>query len=561
MNSPVASRLGPSVVTAILALVGLVLITLAGYALSRLSREAISASTWLYLLVLVPLTLRWGRNAGLGGVILSGLLIALFVSEPYGSLRMRDAAEGERLAVSLAGMTIVVLLVDSLNRARAEREGLYRREQLARAEADAARQRFTYLAGASAALAASLDTQVTLQSLTHLLVPTIGDYCTIDTLESDGSLKRAAIAIDGPDRDALAELLRRSAPDPADVQDILVRALRGGEAELQTVPPGAHADDQTAYEAPLIAPRPMPRSRIVVPLAAHGRIRGVLQVAIVTERPPYSTADLALVKGLASRAALALDNARLYREAQEALRARDEFFSSVTHDLKTPLTAIKGMSQITRRRLARGVPLEPALLEKTLSTIDASTDRMQAMINDLLDITRLQTGRQLDLVRTQTDLVALAREAAAEHQRNTSRHTIQVEHEAEALYGSWDAARLDRVISNLLANAIKYSDGGQITLRLRRECGPDGSFAVLSVQDEGIGIPEADLPYVFERFHRAANARGRAPGSGIGLAGTRAIVEQHGGSIAVESREGEGSTFTVRLPLEPMGAAELHAAG
>src|SRR6185437_8626725 len=128
-------------------------------------------------LVIVPVTLRWGRKAGLGGVLLSGLLIALFVSEPYASLHMRNAAEVERLVVSLTGMTVVVLLVDGVNRARAERERLYRREQQARAEADAARRRFTFLADASAALAASLDTDVTLHNLTHLLVPTIGDYC------------------------------------------------------------------------------------------------------------------------------------------------------------------------------------------------------------------------------------------------------------------------------------------------------------------------------------------------------------------------------------------------
>jgi signal transduction histidine kinase len=561
VNAPVPRAARRPVATAVLALAGLLLITLAGYALSRLSREAIAASTWLYLLVLVPLTLRWGRNAGLCGVVLSALLIALFVSAPYGSLRMGNAAEGERLAVSLVGMTIVVLLIDSLNRTRAERERLYRREQLARSEADAARQRLTFLAGASAALAASLDTQITLQNLTHLLVPTIGDYCTIDTLEAEGTLKRAAIAIaiDGPDRDALAEALRRSAPDPADERDALVRILRSGEAELQG--DLASAGSAPSEREPWSAALPAPRSRILVPLAAHGRIRGVLQVAIVSERAPYGAADLALVKGLASRAALALDNARLYREAQEALQARDEFFSSVTHDLKTPLTAIKGMSQIAHRRLAHGTPLDPEQLERVLSTIDASTERMQAMINDLLDLTRLQTGRPLDLVRTHTDLVALTREAAAEHQRATGRHTIRVESDEDALYGTWDTARLDRVIANLLANAIKYSDGGTIALRLRRESGAEGGVAVLSVQDAGIGIPAADLPYVFERFHRAANVRGRAPGSGIGLAGARAIVEQHGGSISVESREGEGATFTVRLPLQPADVPALGAVG
>ncbi len=547
MLHPVARGVRRPYVAAALALAGLALITLAGYALSRLSREAIAASAWLYLLVLVPITLRWGRLAGLGGVLASGLLIDVFVSEPYGSLGIDNAAEAERLLVSLAGMIVVILLVDSVNRARAE--------------ADAARQRFTFLAGAGAALAASLDTTTTLQNLTHLLVPTIGDYCTIDILAADGMIARAAVAIDDPELGPLREELQRSAPDASDENDILIRVLRSGEAELQVDLLEAAGDPapRGAWEIGLWRPL-APASRIVVPLTTHGRILGVLQVVLTAERPRYGSADLALVKGLASRAALALDNARLYREAQEALQARDEFFSSVTHDLKTPLTAIKGMAQIARRRLARGAPPDPEMLEKTLATVDAAAERMQAMINDLLDITRLQTGRPLDLVLADTDLVALVRAAAAEHQRTTSRHTLRVESDEASLSGAWDAARLDRVISNLLANAIKYSDGGTITVTIARECGPDGATAMLSVQDEGIGIPEADLPHVFERFHRGANARGRAPGSGIGLAGAQAIVEQHGGSIEVASREGEGSTFSVRLPLRPPDEARLEAA-
>jgi signal transduction histidine kinase len=140
----------------------------------------------------------------------------------------------------------------------------------------------------------------------------------------------------------------------------------------------------------------------------------------------------------------------------------------------------------------------------------------------------------------------------------TARHTVQVEADSEPLVGDWDAGRLGRALANLLSNATKYSpDGGEVVVGLAREQGAGGAWAVLRVRDRGIGIPAADLPHVFEPFYRAANAVAQAGGAGIGLAGARQIVEQHGGMIDVESRDGEGTTVTVRLPLD--GATDAAA--
>jgi signal transduction histidine kinase len=175
---------------------------------------------------------------------------------------------------------------------------------------------------------------------------------------------------------------------------------------------------------------------------------------------------------------------------------------------------------------------------------------MAAQIEALLDVARLHAGRRLELKRRPTDLVALARAAAAEHQQTTEGHRICVEARETEVRGEWDAPRLERALGNLLSNAIKYSpEGGDITVSVGRERdGEVGDCAVLRVRDEGLGIPAASQPRVFDRFRRGDNV-GRIAGIGLGLAGVRAIVEQHGGTIAVESREGEGSTFTVRLPL------------
>jgi signal transduction histidine kinase len=174
---------------------------------------------------------------------------------------------------------------------------------------------------------------------------------------------------------------------------------------------------------------------------------------------------------------------------------------------------------------------------------------MTSLLEELADVMRLRAGQMIELHRAPTDLVALVRRTAQEHDRLSDRHGIRVVTDLEELTGFWDGPRLQRVLVNLLGNAVKYSPrGGRITVRVAREGDGDDACAVFSVQDHGVGIPQADLSLVFVQFRRAGNVESFA-GSGIGLAGAKRIVELHGGTISVESIEGEGSTFTVRLPL------------
>ena len=171
---------------------------------------------------------------------------------------------------------------------------------------------------------------------------------------------------------------------------------------------------------------------------------------------------------------------------------------------------------------------------------------MSRLLEDLLDVARLQMGRPLELDRQPTDLAVLAQNAVQRLQPTASRHQLRVIAEAAQVVGNWDKLRIGRVVDNLLLSAIKYSpEGGQIVVTVRS----DGAWGVLEVSDPGLGVPEEDRSGVFERFHRGTGVVRRARGSGIGLAGSKQIVEQHGGTIAAESREGGGGTFTVRLPL------------
>jgi PAS domain S-box-containing protein len=238
---------------------------------------------------------------------------------------------------------------------------------------------------------------------------------------------------------------------------------------------------------------------------------------------------------------------------QEAVRLREELLALVAHDLKGPLTAIKGTADLLQRQAAAG-RLAPDRLSDRLATISQTATTMAAQIGELLDAARLRAGQPLELDRHPTDLMGLIHRVVAQVQQTTTGHTIDVQAAVPELIGNWDAPRLERVLGNLLGNAVKYSPaGGDVSVEVGHEEDGGQAWVCVAVRDRGVGIPAADLPHIFEPYHRAANVAGRFPGEGIGLAGARQIIEQHGGRIHVESEEGQGSTFTIQLPLQPQG--------
>jgi signal transduction histidine kinase len=266
-------------------------------------------------------------------------------------------------------------------------------------------------------------------------------------------------------------------------------------------------------------------------------------------KEPRDVVGLLAFAGMAALASGLSANLRRSRErAEAAARVRDLLLASLSHDLKHPLTAIKGQAQLLRRRLDQlGVAQTEPIAER-LDRLDAAAKRMAEMIDELIDLARGDAGEALELQRQSTDLVALALASAEEQRQASTVHTIQVEHGAP-VHGCWDQRRLERVLGNLLNNAVKFTpDGGTIVVSVERD--QTGRWAMLRVRDQGIGIPAADLPSVFEPFRRGANVGARG-GRGVGLAGVRQIVDAHGGTVAVSSREGAGTTVEVRLPLDP----------
>ena len=234
---------------------------------------------------------------------------------------------------------------------------------------------------------------------------------------------------------------------------------------------------------------------------------------------------------------------------------RDRMLATVAHDLRNPLTSISGMSQILQLRVGQ---IEEPVRERfahCLRTIEVAADRMAAQITELLDYAQTKTGRPVSLDLEATDVIALLRQTIDEHQGSSERHTLTLQADEETLVVLVDPRRLERAIANLLVNAIKYSPaGGAILVSVDRTTGKGRAWLRIAVADHGLGIPSSDLPHVGEQYFRAGNVAVTIPGTGIGLANVRHMVERHGGTLRVESTEGEGTTVALRLPLAEAGA-------
>lgn len=228
------------------------------------------------------------------------------------------------------------------------------------------------------------------------------------------------------------------------------------------------------------------------------------------------------------------------KRAEEAQRA---LVAMVSHDLRNPLFLIKGSAELLHEAGDEHI-------RNGLHRIDRATFQMTRVVDDLVDLIQLQTGHDIVLEKGPIDLVALTRRSVEVHQFSTEAHRILFEADVPELVGEWDGPRLERVLSNLLTNAIKYSqDAKDICVRVcLKRCG-GRAMAQITVADQGIGIPKCDLRLIFERYYRAHNVIGVVPGAGVGLAGARHVIQRHGGTIQVVSHEGVGTTFTVRLPL------------
>jgi signal transduction histidine kinase/putative methionine-R-sulfoxide reductase with GAF domain len=416
----------------------------------------------------------------------------------------------------------------------------------ASADAEVARRRATFLAEVSAALATSLDYEATLGEVARLAVPTMGDWCTVYMLDQDGAVRRVAVAYADPAKAPFAEALSCYPPSPASPRSTIAEVLRTGRAVLTPEIPASYVDAlaQDAEHREIMRQLDF-RSSMTVALGARGEVFGALALFSCAPDRRYEPGDVEVAEDLARRAGQAIDNARLYRDAHRAIRARDEFLSMVAHELRTPITSLLGFAQLARKQLGGPTPISARVAERTLGAIDRQSIRLAALVARLLDVSRLDTS----LLTLQCQPVAL--EVIAEHvvagaRVRSSRHLLTLD-APERVIATVDPVRIEQVLANLVENAIKYSpNGGPVELSIRTS--PPG-HAEIAVRDHGDGVPPERRARIFERYYRA-HADEQTSGLGLGLYISNEMVRLHGGDLRAEFPDDGGSRFVVTLPLD-----------
>jgi signal transduction histidine kinase/DNA-binding response OmpR family regulator len=425
-------------------------------------------------------------------------------------------------------------------------------QQLARAAAEEAERRASFLAEASRHLATSFDYHTTLAKVARLAVPLMADYCTVDLLEDDGGFTRVGYAHVDPLKE---ELLRETTHFRADAippEHPEMRALHQGEPSLVAdITPEMISIAVRDEAHRRIVDALAPRSLIAVPLVAGGRTLGALVLVQTESGRRFTATDMALADELARRASLALEHARLYQTAQQATRARDDLLAIVAHDLRNPLNTIFMSTELL---LEVESLLELPTERRHIATIRRSAEKMNGLIEDLMDVKRMEAGqlavdpRPVRLAHVIREAIELLRPVA-----NARTQSIVEDVADELPRVLADTGRIQQVLSNLIGNALKFTPaGGRVVVGAA--CAQEE--VRIAITDTGQGIPADQLPHIFGRFWQGQRADRR--GIGLGLAIAKGIIDAHAGRIWVESREGEGASFFFTLPVAP-AAAPVHA--
>jgi signal transduction histidine kinase/CheY-like chemotaxis protein len=434
-------------------------------------------------------------------------------------------------------------LVPAVQRALREVE---EREELSRAEAA-----LRLLADVSRALHATLDMELSLQNMARVLVPRVADACIVDGRAGDAPVERRSIVVHGDAHRAraLQDLRARRSPAPDDAAGA-GRVMRDGSAELVERFDDAHvaALARDAREAEVLRAMKI-ASSLVVPMIARGRTVGTVTLWTTSGRRPLDKKDVPFAHGIAERAAIAIENAQLHAATEKGAKARDEILAIVTHDLRNPLNAIVAGIDLVRDAARKQ---NDEQIARWAESVLGSTRTMTRLIADLLDFAAIESGG-LVVVKERHDLVDVVREAAERFRGPAAAKGLALvaEIEGEHLLVHCDRERILQVLSNLLGNAVKFTPaGGRVSVRAGRRGG--GGFDVV-VMDSGPGIAASEVPHLFDRYWRAQ--RGGRAGVGLGLWIARRLVQAHDGELCVESRVGEGSSFTVVLPEHAQAAA------
>jgi signal transduction histidine kinase len=411
-----------------------------------------------------------------------------------------------------------------------------------------AAERAAFLDEAMKVLSSSLDYRVILERLATLAVPRLADLCIIDLLTGDKvELERVAIGHVDAGKVALVDEWRRRFPLRRDSDSNAIRVLNTGKPNLicDFTPERLRAYARNEDHFRLLNELRL-KALLTVPLVTREERIGTLTLCTAESGRRYDEGDLAFAEELALRASLAVDNARLYREAQEAIRARDELLSIAAHDLRSPLASLSLQLQtVLRKAQAASEEVVPSdWIRPKLEMMGHQLSRVSVMLEDLLDVSRIHAGR-MRLELEEIDLAALVRDVLSRFEEAIQTAGCKLTtHISPQLLGCWDRLRLEQVVTNLVSNAIKYGRQSPIEVTLTRL----DHAARLTVRDQGVGIAPEHHESIFRRFERAGDQTAYQ-GTGLGLWIVRRIVEAMHGTIHVESALGQGSQFIVELPL------------
>jgi len=399
----------------------------------------------------------------------------------------------------------------------------FRRGKTQVAKAGTDEQRF--LSNLAEVLASALDERAMLSAVARLLVPRLGDLCLVDVIDDDGSVQRVDSALD-------------------EWQLVPTPSLRAGEtlliADITASALGAITADPAGQAAIRGAGI---RSLVLLPLIGRGRLLGVLTLAITRPGRAFSKNDLPLLEDIAQRTALGADNARLYQQARQASRARDDTLAAISHDLRNGLNTVLTAVGL----LLRSLPPDDETRRdrRHVEAIRRSAERMNRVIGDLLDVASIESGR-LFVEPRREPVDPIIHEALATCREQLRDKSLRIDHSIadDDLEAVCDRERVLQVLGNLISNAIKFTpDGGSVHIGAEQL----DDDVLFTVRDSGVGVSAKQLPHVFDRFWQAA-PKARL-GSGLGLTIAKGVVEALGGRIWVESRPGEGTTFFFTLPL------------
>ena len=389
----------------------------------------------------------------------------------------------------------------------------------------------------------TLDYEETLRSLARLTVPRLSDWCAVDMLEADGSLRRLAVEHIDQSKVRFAYELQERYPSKKDAAYGAYQVVRTGRTEfMPVIPRDLVAKLARSEEHADLLNQLQLRSYICTPIRIGDDVVGVLTLVNAESKRTFTRRDVELAEALALRAGHAIENARLYHQAVEANRAKDDFLATLSHELRTPLTAILGWANLLRLS-----NYDRDTLVNAVRTIERSAKTQAAIIDDLLDVSRIITGKfsispaDVDVVPIVRSVVDSAKPAAEGRRLRISVRT------PPSLTIRADPNRLQQMVWNLISNAVKFSDeNGSIEVTVEHE----DDDAVFRVTDHGLGIAPDVLPRVFERFWQADSSSNRSHGGlGLGLAIVRHLAEMHGGTVeAFSEGEGKGATFAIRLP-------------